>query len=80
MAEYPGLQNFDAISSAIGSSVTSTDQKGQFPWDTGTSDIYFPFVNIKGENWDKLFPYRFLVVDASKGNSLVNSTDRKSVV
>lgn len=74
MAILPQLKNFDAISSAIGSSVTSTEQKGEFPWDTGTPDIYFPFINIKSENWDRLFPYRFLVVDASKGNSLVNST------
>lgn len=62
----PGQLLSPSVSNSAGSG-------SQLPWSTNANDVYFPFINIDGDKWDKLFPYRFLVVDASNNNTLVNS-------
>src|SRR3984957_4465216 len=52
-----------------------------FPWGTPTSQsrnhstssprFFFP-ITIAGDRWNKLYPYRFLVIDTTKGNQVVN--------
>jgi len=50
-------------------------QIGSVPWqDVGSR--FFPYIAIKPENWDGLFPYRLLVVDTAK-NQIVNG--KKSI-
>ena len=43
------------------------------PWQTSQS-VFFPYVVIKPDRWDQLFPYRLVVIDALKGNQIVNGT------
>jgi hypothetical protein len=62
------------INNQLGASKTLTPPTSSIttPWgsDPGT-DIFFPTPSIKGERWNKIYPYRLLVVDASNGNSIV---------
>lgn len=42
------------------------------PWSKEKNvDVFFPPLTIEGERWNKFYPYRLLVVDASKGNAIV---------
>lgn len=63
-----------ASAAVTGKSVTQTEQKGDYAWSSLPLDTYFPQINIKGDNWDQLFPYRFLVVDAANNNQIVKAS------
>lgn len=43
------------------------------PWDSSQSRFFLP-VSIDPDRWDKLFPYRLIVIDTAKGNQVVNGT------
>jgi hypothetical protein len=40
----------------------------------GVISDFYKSIDIKTENWDQLLPYRFVVIDTSKGNSIVGGT------
>jgi hypothetical protein len=62
------------INRQLGSSKTLTTPTSSIttPWgdDPGT-DIFFPTSVIEGNRWNRVYPYRLLVVDASDGNAIV---------
>jgi hypothetical protein len=44
------------------------------PWDgldTVSKEVYFKANEILGDRWDKIFPYRFVVVDSANENQIV---------
>jgi hypothetical protein len=36
--------------------------------------VFFPSIDIDGTRWDELFPYRFVVIDVTKQNAVVNGS------
>ena len=42
------------------------------PW-VAQTDSFFNPIDIDGSRWDKLYPYRLVVIDVYKGNAIVNS-------
>lgn len=59
--------NYVKKETGIGSTVESkfklSDSK--LPWEgkKSANDVFFPALNIKSKNWDKLYPYRLLVIN-----------------
>lgn len=56
-----GLPSSSAVDSATSA----------LPWGSGTKNSFFAPIEIDGTRWDKLYPYRLLVVDSSKNYSVV---------
>lgn len=51
----------------------SSSLVGTLPWaQPPVSSAFFPYLAPKGELWNKLVPYRLLVVDTLNGNQVVN--------
>lgn len=48
------------------------------PWDNVKSK-FFVKVAIDADRWDKLFPYRFMVIDTARGNQIVNGTQNMDI-
>jgi hypothetical protein len=48
------------------------------PWN-GVDSRFFKFITIKPERWDELYPYRIMVVDSKKGNTVVNGTSTANI-
>lgn len=44
---------------------------GELPWKGYQKDVFFPPIDIKEKNAGELFPYRLVVVDVTKNNSVV---------
>src|SRR5882672_8643040 len=42
----------------------------QAPWQN-QSDAFFPPSEIDGQRWDRIYPYRLLVIDVTKNNKIV---------
>lgn len=74
------------VSSAYPSIPGLTPLYGSLPWgpqdaattgipnskpQAGVTSVFFPPLAPRGELWDKLMPYRLLVVDTTKGNKVV---------
>lgn len=86
----PSLGN-DGFSNVLPGSVTDAINKakttaslpdGFFPWnDPDDAPRFFLPINIAGDRWDKLFPYRFVVIDTANGGRIVNGpNDNGSVI
>lgn len=60
------------ISGVAGSAVNQKASPDEVPWRgsglTPDSKSFFPPVSIDPDRWDKLYPYRLLVVDVTKGS------------
>ena len=53
---------------------------GELPWDENDrSAPFFPPQKIDPDRWNKLYPYRLLVVDVKKGNTIVGGERIQSV-
>lgn len=69
------------LSSLIGNTLPNlggTSLVGTLPW----SDInspFFTYLDPKGELWDKLVPYRLIVIDTFENNEVVNGNAPKEV-
>lgn len=57
---------------------TQNNQANSLPW-SEVQSAFFPFIAIKPERWDQLFPYRLLVIDTRKGNQVVNGGNSAKV-
>ena len=57
---------------------TQNNQANSLPW-SNVQSAFFPFIAIKPERWDQLFPYRLLVIDTRKGNQVVGGTNSSKV-
>lgn len=44
------------------------------PWELNVPSVFFPYITIKPDRWDQLFPYRLVVIDALDGNKIVGGT------
>lgn len=73
---FPQATNF--INKNLGLAPGLTSRTGfpgvNNPWkDTAGDDVFFPTPEIIARNWNKAFPYRLIVIDASKnGNPVVS--------
>ena len=57
---------FDAVNS------TGKTVANDLPWqDIDPNEAFFKPLSIDSRNWDKMFPYRLLVIDVTKGNKIV---------
>jgi hypothetical protein len=65
-----------SLSSLTGNS--QVKQVSSLPWQNVGSRFY-PFIAIKPDRWDQLFPYRLLVIDTKKSNKIVNGTPTTQV-
>lgn len=74
-----GLEDaIQAVKSAAGfvSLKDRTIGESDLPWQSGTSTIsskFFQSISIDSSRWDKLFPYRLLVIDAKNNRVIQNS-------
>lgn len=60
---------------ATKSKTSNSKPTGPSPWDNlKAKDRFFFPVTIEGDRWNKLFPYRLLVIDTSKSNQIVNGS------
>ena len=66
-----------AISKASGASGKVGGQTG-LPWASMNKNRFFPYITIQPSYWDKLFPYRLLVIDG-KTNKIVNGNQAPKV-
>lgn len=62
---------FNKATQGINSAISGAG--GSSPW-SDLDSRFFKFIAIKPDRWDQLFPYRLLVIDANKGNSVVNGS------
>lgn len=60
--------NFKGLSEAL-SSLLKGGKK--LPWDIESDDAFWKPLNIDPSKWDKLFPYRLLVIDITRPNKVV---------
>jgi len=51
------------------------------PWDNlkGQDRFFFP-ITIEGDRWNKLYPYRLVVIDTAKNNAIVNGSGNNAQV
>jgi hypothetical protein len=53
------------------------------PWNqsspTPSQSVFFPPIDIQHDRWSALYPYRFLVIDTAKGNSVVSGDQNHSL-
>lgn len=74
-------KNIDGLKADVLSQINALTGQGgarsvagsALPWDNSKSRFFLP-VSIDADRWDKLFPYRLMVIDTSKGNQIVNGT------
>lgn len=77
-------QNLDSLKQSVQRSIGSVQnsaikgQSGSMPW-TENESRFWHFIAIKPDRWDQLFPYRFLVIDTTKGNQVVNGSSSTNV-
>lgn len=80
-----GADDIDKLNGGIGASglrgKNMPANANIYPWDTLAIKprFFFP-LSIMGDRWDQLFPYRFVVIDSSKGNKIVNGPDANASV
>ena len=70
----PSLSTYrDVIDSFRGRTIKSTSKNVTvYPWDLkDTSNVFWKPIDIKGDRWNKLFPYRLSVIDITKPNEIV---------
>jgi len=69
----------DSINRQLGISESEPSQglhSPATPWNKkDPNEAFFKPLNIKPENWDKLFPYRLLVVDITKPDKIIHKSD-----
>ena len=64
--------NVTSISSAVG---FSSPKAQKLPWDLkDQNEAFFKPLDIDADRWDKLFPYRFLVVDIEDAGKIVGNS------
>jgi hypothetical protein len=61
---------FNNAINALSGAQQRASSGGGYPWSKQNS-TFFPYVTIQPNYWDKLFPYRLIVID-SRDNSVVN--------
>lgn len=72
----PGLPNPFAALGLAGPVSSSSSLVGTLPWEqVSVNSVFFPYLNPKGELWDKLMPYRLIVIDTTQNNEVVNGVD-----
>lgn len=49
------------------------------PWNNSKASTFFRPINIDPAKWDKLFPYRLIVVNTLNGNTVVNGTKEMNI-
>jgi len=66
--------NYVNKQSGIGDTVQKSVKRAKEPWMNleSAKDPFFPALNIDGSRWNRLCPYRLLVIDVSQGNRIVN--------
>lgn len=65
--------------SKLNSSIsTSIGRANGFPW-TDVKSKFFPYLTIQPTYWDKLFPYRLLVIDTHNRNRVVGGSSEAKV-
>jgi len=78
MALFADISNF--VNKQLGTPLDLPNNFGglqNLPWQIeDPNEAFFKPLDINTKNWDKLFPYRLLVIDVTKGNNIVgkNST------
>lgn len=69
----------NTISNAIGGKLNSSIKNASaVPW-KDVKSRFFHSIEIDPKRWDQLYPYRLLVIDAKKGNKVVNGTPTTKV-
>lgn len=62
----------DSLLKRFSGTATSTATQSGHPWTDQKPSRFFPYITIQPSYWDKLFPYRLMVIDVTKGNQVVN--------
>lgn len=81
MALFDSATNFINKQLGIGSATASFGglQSG-LPWDSSkNTESFFGPVDIDTKRWDRLYPYRLLVIDVNKGNAIVGASASRKV-
>lgn len=73
------MSSINSLLSAATGGSTSAASPNSVPWSNVTANPFFQYLTIKPNNWDQLFPYRLLVIDASNANTVVNGSSTASV-
>jgi hypothetical protein len=77
---FPEVSNF--VNRELGINSDLRERSGfsinESPWSDVGDDVFFPTSKIDGSKWNKVFPYRLVVVDVSKGNNPIVSGLRGS--
>jgi hypothetical protein len=76
--------DFDHLKSDIEKKIKSVagfvkSSQSDIPWSNEPKSKFFIPIDIDPDRWDKLFPYRLMVVDVSKGNKVVNGASTSSI-
>lgn len=65
--------------SPANATISKLSGSGKLPWNNHT-DTFFGPLEIEGSRWNKLYPYRLVVIDANKGNSIVGGDSKSTQV
>jgi hypothetical protein len=67
----------------LGNTLEPSKVKGQnssLPWaNTNKKEVFFTPLEIDGSRWDKIYPYRLVVIDTAKGNQVVGAASKAVV-
>lgn len=69
----------DSLLNRFRSASTGLAKQASHPWSNQPQSKFFPYVTIQPSYWDKLFPYRLLVIDVTKGNQVVNGSNAPKI-
>jgi hypothetical protein len=68
-----GLSSFIAPNTT--STISSTTYPPSLPWEiNAVNSLFFPSLVILADRWDSLYPYRLMVIDVAKNNSVVSGS------
>ncbi len=60
------------------STLASVSSADFVPWQSLPKAPFYAPIKLDADRWDKLFPYRFVVIDVNKANRIVNATSEDS--
>lgn len=73
------FQQFQSFEASVQGDTSTITAKTTFPWDVNDkTDVFWKPINIQGDRWDKLYPYRLLVIDITKPNEIYGGEVFKS--
>jgi hypothetical protein len=68
------IRDADTLGRSIRNTIdNAATQQSVKPWDGKNYSELFKPITIEGDRWNKLFPYRLLVVDVTQGNLIVGT-------